>query len=329
MITAIILAGSQAWNEDPFESLGPRLLLPIANNPLFSHIVGWLKEAGVKTVTICTNEAGGLLQHHFGDGRQLGIDLYYCEDRLPRGPAGCSRDAAAVTCAEQYVVVEGSVIPSSDLLDLLAVHAKSNAAATVVVNQAQDGHECFGPHLSPGGVYVLEQRALQQVPPTGYQDIKEMLIPKLHRGHELVMACLLERPSFRVDGLECYLAAQGWVLQRACDGELSAGGYVRRDEAYIHRSARVADSARLLGPVMVGPETRVDDECVLIGPTVIGSRCTVGRGCIVGRSVMWDRCSIGEQATLDRCLITSGTCVEAGAAECGVIRGADLAESPA
>ena len=80
---------------------------------------------------------------------------------------------------------------------------------------------------------------------------------------------------------------------------------------------------------MVGPETRVDDECVLIGPTVLGAGCVVGRGCVLGHSVMWDRCSVGEQATLDRCLVASGAYVEMGATEHGVICAADVAEFPA
>jgi len=36
----------------------------------------------------------------------------------------------------------------------------------------------------PAGVYVFERRALEHVASTGFQDIKENLIPRLHRAGE-------------------------------------------------------------------------------------------------------------------------------------------------
>ena len=85
---AIILGGRHVWNEDAFAALGPRLLLPVANAPLVHYTLAWLRDGGVSRATLCTNRAVSLLHAFLGAGQEHACELYYCVDRLPRGPAG-------------------------------------------------------------------------------------------------------------------------------------------------------------------------------------------------------------------------------------------------
>ena len=318
-VAAIVLGGLHVWADGDFGRLCPRLLLPVGSAPLGIHILRWLRSGGVRAATICANEAAEAVQECLGDGKPENVDLYYCVDRIPRGPAGCSCDAAAGVPAEQYIVVEGSVVPRVDLHALLAAHQRAHAAATVVVDGAECRGEGPGWGATPAGIYVFSRRTLAQVPRTGYQDIKEMLIPQLYREHAPVITYPAGQPSPRVYGLASYLAVQGWMLERCALGDSVPDGYAQRDGLCIHGSAAVARTARLVGPVLVGPQTRVEAEAVIVGPTLVGANCVVGRRAVVARSVIWDRCVVASRARIDQSLLTTGAAIEGGRTVYGAI----------
>ncbi len=312
---AIILAGSHVWSDEALDALCPRVLLPVANAPLISYALEWLRASGIDAIAICANTASRLLQRYLHSGAQHDLDLYYYEDRIPRGPAGCARDAATALPADHFLVIDGSILPDVHWVALSRAHTATRAAATIV-GSANAGSSGPGDgQLSPAGIYVLARRALEYVPATGFQDIKETLIPRLHRAGEAVIAFGLDQPLPRLLELRSYLAAQAWVLERLHDGRLAFEGYEGRDGACAHHSARVAAGARILGPVMIGPDSRIEDGAVIIGPSVLGRQCVVCRRAVVERSVLWDKCVVRERARLDRCVVTSGVWIEAGAVE--------------
>jgi NDP-sugar pyrophosphorylase family protein len=309
VLSAIILAGAHIWQEDSLDGLCPRLLWPIGNVSLVAHQFCWLAEVGIRRVVICANSDTYIYQGCLGDGGNYDLDLAYYVDRVPRGPAGCCRDAAQVAPSEHYVVLEATVLPDLDLLGLLAAHLKSNAAATVVASRARA--DAGGPLQdgTPAGVYVFARRAFEHVPPIGFQDIKEMLVPRLRRAGELVSAYPVAG-SPRVNDLESYLRVQHWAIRKYARGESRPQDYSRQGEALIHDQACLGQHVRLVGPVMIGPHSRLEDRAIVIGPTVIGEGCTVRAGSVIGRSVFWARCRVGAEANLDRCLVTTGASIE-------------------
>jgi mannose-1-phosphate guanylyltransferase/phosphomannomutase len=309
VLAAIILAGAHVWQADSLDALCPRLLWPIGNTPLVAHQFRWLTEVGIRFVVICANSDTYIYQRCFGDGQDFGLRLVYYVDRSPRGPAGCCHDAAQIVSAEQYVVVEGTVLPGVDLLSLLAAHVKLDAAASVVVSRTPHAGAEGGLHDgTPAGVYVFSRRAFEHVRPAGFQDIKEMLIPRLRRAGELVSAYPAQGVA-RVSDLESYLEAQGWALRKYVGSDSTPREYAWRDSALVHRTARLDEGVRVVGTAMIGPHSRVEENAILVGPTVIGRACTVRAGGVVGRSVFWPRCRVGAQANLDRCLVTTGTSI--------------------
>lgn len=316
--TAIILAGSHAWHADSLEALCPRALLPVANAPLISYTLEWLRAAQVTEVAICANDAIPALQAYLRAGEQHDLDVQYYHDRIPRGPAGCVRDAALAVPAEQFIVVDGSIIPTADLATLHRAHLASGAAVTVVSNVNQVGPDSRDGGSCPVGIYVFGRRALEYVPATGYQDIKESLIPRLHRDNESVVAFLVNRSAPRVLSLSSYFAAQAWLLERVREGELAIDGYTYAGGLFIHETAHLAPRARIVGPVMIGPQNRIEDDALIIGPSVLGRCCVVEQYAVIEQSVLWDTVVVGEQAIVDRCLITNGVVIEAGGMKRGI-----------
>lgn len=319
--TAVILAGTHGWRDELLDALCPRLLWPIANRPVGQIVLEWLAAAGIQQAIVCAHDDVQTARAELGDGASCGLDLHYYEDRLPRGPAGCVRDAADLVGAACCVALEGSVLPGVDLRDVLAAHTRTGAWLTVVVARPEHGSADESGE-TPVGIYVFSREALDEIPSLGYRDIKELLIPALYRAEHPVMTYAVptrdECP--RVRGFDDYLAAQGWQLarlQRALGGWASE--YVLERESLVHRRARVDSAARLLGPVMVGPDARLERGAVVIGPSVIGAGAVVGSGSVVSRSVLWENCILTGNVRLDRCLVTSDGRLASGTTAIGEI----------
>ena len=185
-VRGIVLAGVHAWNRDVLERVVARPLLPVAARPLIWHVLQWLRGGGVVQASICGNSDTTVLLRRLGDGAAWGMSLEYYEDIMPRGPAGCARDASAGCGASAFVVVEGTIMPRVDLAGLLGAHEESKAALTVVVGGSGQRDGCVAGDGQPTGIYVFSPRVLEEVPALGYQDIKEALIPRLYKSGELV-----------------------------------------------------------------------------------------------------------------------------------------------
>jgi NDP-sugar pyrophosphorylase family protein len=308
---AIVLAGTHPWRASSFEALSVRPLVPVALSPLIHYSLRWLREGGIRRATICANHASSAVEAVLGDGAAQDMELSYYRDETPRGAAGCVRDAGLAAGSDTVVVVDGASVPTVDLENLLAAHRGSGAALTAVVHR--DRSRRVPP--SPGGVYVLERRVLEQVPGSGYQDIKEFLIPRLHRLGEVVAAYESGGSCPRVLDARTYLAVNQWVLeQRVREGPEGV------DDLLAHPSASVEPGARLVGPVQLGPGVRVGAGATIVGPTSIGAGATVGSGALVARSVLWNRCRVGEGSVVHGCVLGDGAVVPPSARLFHVIR---------
>lgn len=307
-VRGIVLAGVHAWGNCVLEQAVCRPLLPVAGRPLIWHALGWIRKAGIESASVCGNSDTAVLRRNLGNGAALDLDLDYFEDVMPRGPAGCVRDAALPTDAETVVVVDGTIIPGLDLLAVLAEHRRTRAEVTLVIASESDGaHE-----HEPTGVYVFARSVLEEIPASGYQDIKETLIPALYRRGARISTYVVQNSQTpRVTDAASYLNLNLWCMEHATQRGLELDGYNRVGDAWVHVSARVSSTARLVGPVLVGPNTTISSDVLLIGPVTIGMGCTIGSGAVVTRSAIWDRCEVGQGAVVDQCVLADGAKVDA------------------
>jgi NDP-sugar pyrophosphorylase family protein len=307
-VTGIILAGTYRWSGSSFEKLAPRPLVPIALTPLISYSLGWLRQGGVRRVTICANGTGRAIASAFGDGGDLGPALSYYEDATPRGPAGCVRDAGIRDGADTLIITDGNAIPTVDIRKLLAFHHAAGTAVTAVAHRERSSRA-----PSPGGLYVFARRALEHIPPRGFQDIKENLIPRLHLAGERVMVHETDGFCPHVLDAPSYLAVSHWMLQHLAQQASDRG-------PLIHPSACVEGGGRLVGPVQLGARVRVRAGATIVGPTSIGADTTVDRNALVARSVVWDRSEVGPGSVVHGCVIGQDVVIPAGARLFNVVR---------
>ena len=310
-VTGIILAGVHSWGDGVLENVACRPLLPVATRPLIRHVVDWLAQGGIREAYVCANSHTRILRGSLGHGDGTDISLKYYEDHMPRGPAGCARDAGLISSGQVFVVVEGTIVPRIAMADLLDAHARSKADLTVAVADAGSRQGGADATLSPAGIYVLNRSLLEHVSPTGYQDIKEALIPRLRDLGKRVAAYVVSADLVpRVSGAASYLAVNHWAVQRVPEQAAIQYGHERRDDAWVHTSADVHPAARLVGNVLIGPDCVIETGALIVGPTTVGAGTRVCSQAVISRSAVWERCTVESGAVVDQCILTDGSTVE-------------------
>jgi hypothetical protein len=208
-IRGVILAGTYQRADSAFDRLLPRPLVPVAHKPLISYGLSWLQDAGVTDVTVCGNRETRTLEAELGKHVPADMTYSYREDPMPRGAAGCLRDAADGAESDVYVVTDGAAVPTGvDLPQLLERHRRSGAGVTVVV-YSEPGRIGMPGISVPVGIYVVTHAALECIPPRGFFDIKEHMIPALYRSGVLVLPHRITEVVPRVLNAQTYLAVTG------------------------------------------------------------------------------------------------------------------------
>lgn len=308
-IAAVVLAGSHAWRRSSIESLLPRPLLPVADTPLIAHALRWLAAGGARQATICTNGLTDFIQAHLDPIGGLPA-VTYREDEAPRGPAGCAADALAGSDAERLLLVESSTIPSLDPARLLHEHRASGASVTIVVQPGDRSAIDGSIPVIPAGIYVFERHALDEVPASGYQDIKEMLLQRLHHAGHHIRIHDAEGWCHQVVDARTYLNVNHAAIRALCADRMPAlsmdatlYGAWSAPEVIAHATSRIDPGALVVGPVLAGAGCHVMAGATVIGPASIGAGTVIRAGAVVSRSVVWDRCTIGEHALVDQSVI--------------------------
>jgi NDP-sugar pyrophosphorylase family protein len=185
-------------------------------------------------------------------------------------------------------------------------HVSNGPAATAVVHYAARNGMNGDRVAAPAGIYVFDRKAFDLVAASGFQDIKEHLLPALRRQGLRVAAYSAPEFSPRVLNAETYLAVNHWMIERApaVPAIFEPWGPVSRVAgATAHPSATVHPTARIIGPAILGAGSSIGADAVVVGPTSIGADTVIGAGALVCRSVLWNGCHVGEHAFVDASVV--------------------------
>ena len=70
-------------------------------------------------------------------------------------------------------------------------------------------------------------------------------------------------------------------------------------------NAKTAPSAKLIGPVAIGPNTTIDDGSIIIGPCIIGANCTINKNTVVRNAIIADNFISEPDSLIEKCFISS------------------------
>lgn len=204
---AVVMAGGFGTRMRPLTSDVPKPMLPIGDRPLLERIVSQLRESGIQEVSLTTHYLPEIIEAHFGDGSQFGVNINYVNEETPLGTAGALRLLAAPTFP--LLVINGDILTNVDFRRMKAFHEEHCADLTLAVRP----HETKIPygvvetdgvllksliekpsmsHFVNAGIYLLGEHAFEHIGAEGRLDMTQLVEAMLGDGKRVTTFPLTE-----------------------------------------------------------------------------------------------------------------------------------------
>ena len=337
---AVILAGGEGTRLRPLTLSVPKPVVPVVDRPFLRHQLDLLASAGVRDVVFSVAYRPERVEAVFGDGSAFGVTIRYAVEDTPLGTGGAVRNALDLL-DDRTVVMNGDVLTDVDLAGLLRSHEERGASATILLTPVPNPSAYglvetdasgrvlrFREKPKPeeittdtinAGIYVLETRVIDLIPPGVNHSIERGFFPALLARGDLVLGPVHRGYWIDIGTPEKYLQVHRDILggrfRVALEAESRAGGFVAS-------GARIADGARLEAPFFVGRGCEIEAGAIVGPDAALAEGVRVCAGARVRDSVLWKGVEAGAESTIDGSLLGAGVRVGAHA----VLRGAQLGE---
>jgi NDP-mannose synthase len=188
---AVILAGGRGTRLRPYTLTLPKPLVPLVDTPIVEIVIRKLANAGYEVVTLAINHMGELIQAYFGNGERWGLTAKYSLEDEPLGTIAPLR--LITDLPENFLVINADVLSDLDLSKFLSDHIETNAIFTIAATSREqvldygvlgtDGRRLVSFREKPKiaqlvsmGIYAVNRRVLQYIPPTGPFGFDELML---------------------------------------------------------------------------------------------------------------------------------------------------------
>jgi dTDP-glucose pyrophosphorylase len=230
----VIMAGGRGTRLRPHTENCPKPLLPVAGKPMLEHIIERAKLEGFKHFVLAVHYLGHMIEEHFGDGRDLGVQIDYLREQSPLGTAG-ALGLLSPRPESPFVVTNGDIITDIHYGELLDFHLRYDAHATMAVRVHEWQHpfgvvqmrgvEIIGFEEKPiarthinAGVYALNPEALSVLTANKHCDMPT-LFERLQAESKRTVAYPMHEPWLDVGRSDDLQSAHGQINQKV--GEFS------------------------------------------------------------------------------------------------------------
>jgi exosortase len=309
-VRAVVLVGGRDFGRCPLAARLPTALWPLGDKPVLAHVLDHLADAGFRHAAVCcARDDAAAVEAACADAP---VEVTLAVEELTGGTAGCLRDAVASDPGTLTVVLSASMLDPPALGELVAVHRAHRAELTMVFNPGPCGTASPG---RPAEIYLCAPDVLHHIPPRGYCDIKEGLIPSLLRAGGTVRPIVLSQEAGNFHDRAGYLGVLETFFRRSARAVGPAGVADGMGTPLVIRGAEVSahPTVRLCGPVLLGDRVRLAEGVVVIGPAVIGRDVEIEANSVIVRSALWanarvgPRCKIRESIVDGRATLPAGT----------------------
>lgn len=286
-VDVVVLAGT-IGDEAPWLCGLPRWALPLPGTTIIEALLNGFSKAFTGTYTVCANGQTPWIKDFTTGSHPRTAVLGFFSDEIPRGPAGCLKACQPRLREGTVFVVGGSVWLEEDPRWMADQHRSQRNALTVFcVRESLGTGAAVHTTLRPVGVYACEPVVMDYIQSSGYQDIKEQLIPALKRAGHRVSAVTLRNAAYEVSDWRAYMRVLSHCL---VSPGMETLNYRRlAPGVWCGEDVEIGRDVRITGPVLVGHGCRIGEGAIVVGPTILGAGCHVGPGSSIVRVVARDR----------------------------------------
>lgn len=230
---AIILVGGKGTRLQPVVKDRPKPMAEVQGRPFLEWLLAQLRAQGIQRIILATGFKAESIEAHFTGASPLGLDLVFSQETGPMGTGGAIRNALNVLSTDRVLVLNGDSTCPFDLARMMDTHLRREALATLWLVPMEDCSRygsveiegdgrvssfCEKSSVSragliSAGIYLLEKRLLQTIPPGQETSLeREIFPPLIGRG---LCAVVGKGPFLDIGTPESYAMADRFLATNA------------------------------------------------------------------------------------------------------------------
>ncbi len=324
---AVILAAGQGTRMGPLTRNRPKVMLPVANMPLLSHVILSARDAGIREFVLVVGFGQEIIKQYFGDGSSLDVSIEYAHQEEQLGTADAVRSAKDFV-KDRFLMLNGDVIVNSAHIknmvkqsrDVVMTARRVDNPSEFGVLEVEDDRvlriiekpEKTPTNLANAGIYVFPLAIFDAINKTALSARKEYEITEslqllIDGGMDVGFLTLsgnwldIGRPWDLLDANEYFLSC---LMNPSKKDGLSMGSSNLRSEV----KGEIEPLATLKGNVSIGEGTIVRNGAYIVGHVIIGRNCDIGPNCYIrANTSIGDDVRIGNAVEVKNSIIMNGT----------------------
>lgn len=193
----VLMAGGLGTRLAPLTDSCPKPMLRVGDKPLLQTILEKFIDNGFHRFFFAVNHLAGMIEEHFGEGAQWGVDIRYLRETKRLGTGG-ALSLLPEPPEQPLVVMNGDLLTNINFQQLLEFHREHAVKATMCVRKYEHQipygvitadehrlvevvekpiHSCF----VNAGIYVVEPEALTLIPPDEFFDLPSLFAKLIGR----------------------------------------------------------------------------------------------------------------------------------------------------
>lgn len=326
--TAAILIGGEGTRLRPLTICKPKALVPVANKPLLTHILTWLKKYGIKEVIFILYYQKEKLKKVFGDGSKFGLTIKYVEEDLPRGTGGALKKASYLI-KDTIVVINGDILTDINILQVANFHKEKKACFTITLIPVEDPtayglvktdnkgkiiqflekpswEEISQEKNINAGIYIIEPHIIKKIPDNKIYSLERELFPRLISERFYGYKVLDNKSSKKIYWIDIgtpdkYRQANHNILEGKFKVDIK---YKELKKRICTEDTKNISKKSILRPnIIIGNNCIIEDNAEIEEFTIIGNNCKIAKNVYIERSILWDNIVVEESVKLVDCII--------------------------
>ncbi len=323
----IVLAGGFGTRLRPWTLHVPKPLIPILDRTMIEHVVSILPEGMVSRVLIAAGYGIEQMRTHF-ENAELPYEVIIVEETEPLGTGGAIANCKAHLGNGRCVVINGDLLTSLRLDEMLAAHRISGAMASISLWEVEDpsrfGVADYNPdsnriqrfqekpkredaysNLINAGTYILEPEVFNRMP-DGAFSMERVVFPEMaeagllsgfpFEGHFVDAGT----PPSYIEAMMTLISNRDWKRGYEANCEGIDGSWFGGQSA-IDSSATISESSVDEG-CSIADGVEISQSALLSGVTIESganlSGCMVGKGAYIGAQAKLENVVIDHNAKI-------------------------------
>jgi NDP-mannose synthase len=134
-VLAVVMAGGRGTRLAPYTTVLPKPLMPLHDRPIIAVLLRQLVLAGIDAISISVGHLGGVIEAWVRSAGSYGAPISFLYEDAPLGTAGPLKQAAPADGT--FIALNGDILTTLSFRELVEVHTRSGAIATVAVNERE------------------------------------------------------------------------------------------------------------------------------------------------------------------------------------------------